>query len=135
MADCRFLHSSPLRRTAAVVRNGGYIANDAHFESCGCQSANRRFASRSGTAHADIDGTHTMIPRLIGGVHRRLLRGKRSPFSGATEAERAGTLPRHHLTLVVRDGDDGVVERGLNVRQSEGHILALFFLKLLLLAF
>src|SRR4029077_3993923 len=64
-----------------------------------------------------------------------LLRRERSSLSGTAESERAGALPRHHLTLIIRDGNDGVVERSLNVRQSERHILALFLLKLLLLAF
>src|SRR5690348_10262501 len=130
----RTLHSSPLRRPASVVRNRRNVADHAHFDSSGCKSADRRFTPRSRTADANIDGAHAMIARLIGRIHRRLLRGERSPFSGTAEAERAGALPRHHLTFIVRDGNDGVVERSLNVREPKRHIFAFFFLELLLLA-
>src|SRR6185437_16884053 len=94
-----------------------------------------RLPSRSGTAHADIDRAHAVIARLVGGVHRSLLRSERSSFSGTAKAERAGALPRNHLAFVVGDGDDRVVERSLNVRQTKRHILAFFLLELLAFAF
>src|SRR5207237_5870288 len=127
------LHTSPFRRTAAVMRDGGHIANHPHFDASGRERANRRLPSRSGTAHAHIHRAHTLIARLISGVHCRLLRRERSSLSGTTEAQRTGTLPGHHLPLIVSNGDDGVVERGLNVRQSRWHILALLFFYLLFL--
>src|SRR5205823_3320264 len=136
-ADGWLLASSdapPLRRTASIVRDRRYVADHTHFQS-GCRKGtNCRLSSRSGTTHANIHGSHAVIPRLIGGVHSGLLRRERSSFSGTAEAERAGAFPRHHLTLNIRDGDDRIVEGGLNVRQSERDILALFLLKLLLLA-
>src|SRR6185312_16565087 len=98
------LNASPLRRTASVVRNGRYVADHAHFDSSGCQGADRRFASRSGSAYADVHRAHAVIARLIGCVHGCLLRGERGPFSGTAEAKRAGALPRHHLTFIVGDG-------------------------------
>src|SRR6185437_12228861 len=75
-----------------------------------------------------------MIASLVGGIHGRLLRGEWSSLSGTTKAQRAGTLPGNDFAFVVGDGDDGVVERGLNVGQPKRHILALFALELLLLA-
>jgi hypothetical protein len=117
------------------MRNRRYIANHAYFQARSCEGSDRRFSTRSRTTDSNIEGTHAVIPRLIGSVHRRLLRRERSSLTGTAEAKRAGALPGHYFPLVVGDGDDRVVERGLNVRQAERHILAFFLLKLLLFAF
>src|SRR6185369_17418232 len=76
-----------------------------------------------------------MIARHVGRVHCCLLRGKWRTFTRSAEAERARTLPRDHVSSLIRNGDDRVIERGLNVHDSVRNVLALFLLELLLLAF
>src|SRR6185312_13356210 len=132
--SAQVLHTPPLRRPAAVVRDRRHVADHTHLDSRRGEGANCRFASRTGTADAHIDRAQTMVAGLVGSIHRCLLRGKRCSFSGTTEAERTRTLPRDHLALVIRDGHNGVVEGSLNVRQSKWHVLALFLLELLLFA-
>ena len=63
-----FLYSSPLRRTATVVRNGSGVLNVANFDASRGQGANRRFAAGTGTADAHFDAAHTVIARHVGGV-------------------------------------------------------------------
>src|ERR1700687_119834 len=129
------LNSPPFRRPATVMRNRCRVLNGPHFDSRRGQRAHRRFAPRSRTAHPHIHRAHPVIARHAGGVRRGLLRRKRSSFAGPTKTERARTLPRQHIAGHVRDGHDGVVERGLYVHQSVRDVLALLLFELLLLAF
>src|ERR1039458_5638643 len=83
---------------------------------------------------------HTPVPRAVlaphgGGPRRGLLGRKRSPFAGPAKTQRPRTLPRQHIAGHVRDGHDGVIERGLHMHQSVGNVLALFLLELFRLAF
>src|SRR6202012_4367311 len=94
----------------------------------GSQRTDGRFAARTRTGDANIHRADAVIARHVGGVHGGLLRGKRSTLAGSAEAERAGALPAEGIALLVGDGHDGVVERGLNVHQSERHTLALALL-------
>ena len=52
-----------------------------------------------------------------------------------TEPQRARTLPAQRVAHLIGDGDDGVVERGLNVRYGERHVLRSRFLNFLVLPF
>src|SRR3954463_7410739 len=76
-----------------------------------------------------------MLARHVSGVHRGLLRGERSAFARSAEAERTRALPRDGPALAIGDGDDGVVEGGLNVHDAMRHVLLLLLLERLLLAF
>src|SRR5271157_2592510 len=129
------LHSAPLGRTAAVVRNRRNVPNGTHVQTGGGECAHRRFASRSGAADPHIHATHSVITRLVGGVHCGLLSGKRRSLARTTEAQRTRTLPRHRVSRGIGDGDNGVVEGRLNVHQPVRNVLALLLLELLGLAF
>ena len=56
------LHATPLSsdaallgRTAAVVRHGGDVADDRHFQADGLERADSRFAAGAGAFDADFD--------------------------------------------------------------------------------
>src|SRR3974390_1308358 len=129
------LHATALRRTATVVRNRRRVLDRTDFDPGGCQSAHGRFATRTRAADANVHAADTVIACHVGGIHRRLLSGKRSAFTRSPETERSRALPRQHVAAGVRNGHDGVVERSLNVHQSVRDVLALFLLELFLLAF
>src|SRR5262249_27230012 len=99
------------------------------------QSADRRLAAGSRPADPDFDAAYAMVARHVGGVHGRLLRGKRRAFARSPEPERARTLPGENVARLVRDGHDRVVEGGLDMHDSERNVLALLLLEGLLLAF
>src|SRR6185437_6268271 len=128
------LHSPPLRRTAAVVRHRRYVADGTDLDTRGGQRADGRLAARTGARHAHIDGAQTVIASCVGGILRRLLRRERRALARATEAKRTRRLPAERVALLVRDGDDGVVEARLNEHEPERNILAFPLLELLVLA-
>src|ERR1700680_2793959 len=127
------LDSSPLRRTASVVRNWRHVANRTYFNSRRSQRAHRRLAARSGTADAYIHAAHPVIPRHVRGVRRGLLGGKGCALARSPEAERSRTLPRQNVAIHVGNGHDRVVEGRLHVAKTMRHVLALLLLESFLL--
>src|ERR1700686_1092490 len=128
------LDSSPLRRTASVVRNRRHVANRTYFNSRRSQRTHRRLATRPGTADADIHAAHPVIPRHVRGIRRGLLGGKGRALARSPEAERSRTLPRQNVTIHVGDGHDRVIEGSLHVAQTMRNVLALLLLEGFLLA-
>src|SRR4029077_5217654 len=51
------------------------------------------------------------------------LGGEGGRLAGALEPGRAGRLPRDHVPVLVGQGHDRVVERGLDVRLADGEVL------------
>src|SRR5258706_2240727 len=133
--DHLLLDSSPLRRTASVVRDGRHIANRPHFNARRGQSSHRRLAAGTGTAHADVHTAYSMIARHAGSVRRRLLRGERRALARSAKAQRSRTLPRQNVAVHVSDGHDRVVKGCLHIAQSMRNVLALLLLERFLLAF
>lgn len=92
-----------------------YIADGGHLNTHVAEGADGRLTTRTGAfheyfgfAHAQVVGYFTAVAhRHLGGVGRVLLR--------TTEAHFAGRSPRNHLTVIVRNRDDDVVERGTDV--------------------
>src|SRR6185436_13186011 len=115
------LDPPPLRRPAAVVRDRRDVADRLDVDADRLQRANRRLApcARSLDAHLDAAQAHR-----LGGVarrDRRLRRRERRPLARPLEADSARARPRHHRALGIGDGDDRVVERGLDVRVAVVH--------------
>src|SRR5205823_1918426 len=119
----------------AVVVNWSYVLDGANFKSSRVQRTDGRFASGAGAVDADFQHTDTMFAGLVGGGHGRLLRGKRSALTRPTEAERTSALPGERPALAISNGDNGVVEGGLDVSNPMRDVLALLLLKNLLFAF
>src|SRR5579859_5894395 len=129
-----FLDATTLRRTAAVMRNRRNVANAANVDACGCQRPNRRLTARAGAGDAHVDSAKAVVTGSVGGVLGCLLGREGSSLTRATEAQGPGTLPAQRIADRIGDGDDGVVERSLNVNQTEWHILSLTLFELLVLA-
>src|SRR6185312_6848136 len=85
-----------------------------------------------GPSDADFHRAYTRLLSLVGGRKRCLLRGERSPLSGAAETERAGTGPRQYVADGVGERDDRIVERCLHVYDPERNVLLFFLLETLL---
>src|SRR5271156_6832066 len=131
---CTKSDAAALRRTATVVRHRRNVADAAHLDAGGGESADRRLAARAGTGDAHIDRTDTMVAGCVGCTDGGLLRGKRGSLTGAAEAKRTGRLPAQRVADLVGDGDDGVVERSLNKDEAKWNVLALTLLELLILS-
>src|ERR1700730_18009173 len=126
--------AAALGRTAAVVRHRRNVADAANLDAGGGESADRGFAAGAGTGDAHIDRADAVVAGCVGGTDGGLLCCERSALAGAAEAERAGRFPAKRVAHLVGDGDDGVVERGLNKDEAEWNVLAFALLELFVLA-
>src|SRR5919112_5650670 len=123
--------ATALRRTAAVVRRRGHVLDGADLEADRTQGPDRRLAARARALDEHVDLLHAVVhgpaPRGLGGH----LRGERGGLARALEADGAGRGPRDHRARGVGDGDDGVVERALDVGLAHGDVLLLLAAHLL----
>src|SRR6478752_9710115 len=121
----RALDAAPLGRAAAVVRDGGDVGDGADLEAGRLERPDRLLAAGARTLHVDLDLAHAVLHRTLGRAVRRQGRRIRGALAGALEAGHAGRAPADDGTVEVRDRDDGVVERGLDVDVPLGDILLL----------
>src|SRR4249920_2237973 len=97
--------AAALLRPAAVVRH-------------------RRLASRAGALDADVEGLDALVLRGTTGRLGRHLGRERRRLARALEALAAARRPGQRAALTVGDGDDRVVEGGVNVGDAVGDVLA-----------
>src|ERR1044071_1361445 len=113
----------PLPGAAAVVCLWGDVPHAGDLEACGLQRPDRGLAARARALHEDLDLLHALLDALAGGRVGRHLSGEGSRLAGALEAGAAGGLPSDHVALAVGEGDDRVVEAGLDVRLADRDVL------------
>src|SRR5689334_285665 len=114
-----------LARPAAVVRDRRHVPDRGDREAGRLQRAQCGLAARAGPRDLDLERAHTVLLRLLGGVLGGDLCRIGRRLAGAFEAHRAGRRPGDGVALRVRDGDHGVVERGVHMRHAGGDVLAL----------
>src|SRR5690349_2235087 len=115
--------AATLRRTAAVVRRRGDVLDRADLEAGGLEGADRGLAAGARTLHEDVDLAHAVLLRPAGGRLGGHLRGEGGGLARALEADVAGGGPGDHVARGVRDRDDRVVERALDVRVAVSDVL------------
>ena len=107
------------------MRNGGAVLDRGHFEAGSLEGADGGLATGTRALHIDGDLLQAVLHgRLRGGLGGHL-RGERRGLTGALEAHGARGLPGDHVALRIGDGDDGVVERRLDVSGAHGNVLTL----------
>src|SRR5712692_7357524 len=118
------LDAPPLPRADAVVRLGGDVLDAEDLEARRLERADRGLAARARALDEHLDLLEAVLHALAGTRVGRHLRGERGRLAGALEPGRAGRLPGDHVPVFVGQGDDRVVERGLDVRLADGDVLA-----------
>src|SRR3954447_11143453 len=113
----------PLPGAAAVVCLRGDVPHAGDFEAGGLERADRGLAARARALHEDLDLLHALLDALAGGRVSGDLGGEGSRLAGALEAGAAGGLPGDDVALAVGEGDDRVVEAGLDVRLADRDVL------------
>src|SRR5499426_171153 len=121
----RLLHPPPLRRAAPVVRNRRDVTDRGDLQPGGLQRADGRLAPRSGPPHEDLDLLEAVLHRLARGELGGRLGGKGRALARALEPGAAGARPGHDVAHPVRERDDRVVERRLDVRDTGAHLAPL----------
>src|SRR6478736_4575264 len=121
----RALDAAPLGRAATVVRDGGDVGDGADFEAGRLERTDRLLPAGARTLHVDLDLAHAVLHRTLGGAVGRQGGGIGRALAGALEAGRAGRAPADDRAVEVRDRDDRVVERGLDVNMPLRDVLLL----------
>jgi hypothetical protein len=116
------------------VRNRSRIFNVTNLNTSRSQSANRRFTPRARATHTNFYAADTVVASHAGSILRGLLRGKWCSFARSAETQRPGTLPGQHISGLIGNSHNRVVERSLDVGNSVRNMLPLFFLKRFFLA-
>src|SRR5436853_279666 len=104
---------TPLRRTAAVMRDRGDVDDVGDLVADRVQRTNGRLATRAGALDANLEGLQAVLLRRAAGLLGRDLRREWSRLARATETGAPGGRPRQGVALPVGDRDDGIVERSL----------------------
>src|SRR6266511_3536262 len=118
------LDSPPLLGTDAVVRLRRDVAHAEDLEPRCLERADRRLTARTGPLDEDLDLLQAVLHPLARARVGGHLCSKRRRLAGALEAGRAGGLPRDHVSVLVGERDDRVVERRLDVRLTDSDVLA-----------
>src|SRR3954470_17041654 len=117
--------AAALRWPAPVVRGGRDVLDLPDLEARRLEGADRRLAARARALDEDVDLAHAVLLRAACGRLGGHLRGERRGLPRALEADLAGRGPRDHGTAGVRDRDDRVVERALDVGVPVSDVLLL----------
>src|SRR5215831_15862246 len=115
---------APLRRPAAVVRNGRDVLDRPDLQAGRLQGPDGGLPPRAWALDEHVNLAHPMLhgaPRRGLGRH---LRGERGRLARSLEADLSGRCPGDDVADRVGDGDDGVVERAPDVGVPVGDVLA-----------
>src|SRR5512133_1484339 len=117
------LNAPPLLLPDAVVRLGRHVLDAEDLEAGGLERPDRGLAARAGAFHEDLDLLESVLHSLARAGVCGDLRGERSRLSRALEPCRPGRLPHDYRPVLVRERDDRVVERRLDMRLTDGDVL------------
>src|SRR5258708_7063823 len=109
------LNAPLFRRPATVVGDGRYVRDAADLETQRVQGAYGGFPSGAGAFDAHLEILHAALLCRAAGLLGRNLGGERRRFPRALEARGPRGRPCQGIALSIGNGDDGVVERGVNV--------------------
>ncbi|MEY2770505.1 MAG: hypothetical protein RIQ38_924 [Pseudomonadota bacterium] len=121
------LDATTLLRAAAVVRDRGHVRDGRDADAQSTQGAHRRLAARTGAFDLDVEILDALFHCSATGHFRGHLGSEGRRFARTLEALATGRCPRQSIALAVGDGDDGVIERSVNVSDAVGNVLADFF--------
>src|SRR5262249_5682492 len=119
------LDSAFLGWAAAVVRQGRDVFDDLDVQARTLQGRDGRLASGAGALDLDLDFLEAGLGRLLGGDLGGALGGEGRALAAALEADGAGRGVAQRITVGVGDGDDGVVERRLDVGDAPADVATL----------
>jgi len=105
------------------MRNRGYIINSAYLKTGIDKCPQRSLTTRSWSLNFHFYFAHTKVSRLLGSVCNCVLGSKWGGLTGTFEPEHACATPGNHVTLLVRDSNNSIIERGVDKDNALGHIL------------
>src|ERR1700722_4957610 len=112
------------RRTTTVMGDRSHVFNVGDLETATVQCSDGGLAARAGAHDTHFDVLHAVLLGRHSGPFGRHLCRERRGFARTAETAAARGCPRQRIALAVGDGDDGVIEGRVHVRDRIQHILA-----------
>src|SRR5690606_5921081 len=107
--------------------DGGDIGDAADLVTTRVQRAYRGLTTRAGALHINVEVLQTIFQSRLTSTLGRYLSSERGAFTRTTETGTTGSRPAQSVALAVGNGDDGVVERRVDVGDTINHRLFDFF--------
>src|SRR5690606_21568752 len=114
------LDATLLRRTAPVVRDRRHVDDVGDLVAHVVERTDGRLAAEARALDADFKRLHAVVEGGLAGLLRGDLGSERGRLARAAETRAARSRPRERVALAVGDGNDGVVERSMHVRDAVG---------------
>src|SRR5690606_10609061 len=114
------LDAALLRRTAPVVRDRRHVDDVGDLVAHVVQRTHGRLTARARALDAHFQRLHAVVQRFLARLLGGDLGGERGRLARAAEPRAAGGRPRQRVALAIGDGDDGVVERSVDVGDAVG---------------
>ena len=105
------------------MRYGGDVFDQGDLESGALEGPQSGLPARPRSVDVNLDGFHALFHRLLRNVLGRHLRREGGALSRTLELHRAGAGPANGVPAHIRDRNQGVVERRLDVRDPVRHVL------------
>lgn len=118
------LDASLLARTASVVRNRRAILNRLDVETGRFESSDGAFTTAARTFDFYVHLSNAKLRSLFSCLLGRHLSRIRRALSTSLKTTRTSTRPAQRITLRVRDGHGGVIERRVDIHDASRHIAA-----------
>src|SRR5690554_4324644 len=107
--------------------NGGDIVDAADLVTTRVQRTHCRFTTRARALHINVEVFEAVFQSRLTSTLSSHLGSKGRAFTRTTETGTTGSRPAQSIALTVGDGDDGVVERRMDVGDPINHCLFYFF--------
>ena len=112
------LHATAFGGTATIVGQRCDVDDLCHFDAASVDSSDCGFPSRTRTFYVSFHFAQAQIVGYLTAIFRSHLSGVRSVFLRSSETHFSGRRPRNHLTGIVCQRNNHVVERGKYARSS-----------------
>ena len=107
---------------------GGNVLDQGDLKSGTLKGPQGRLTTRPRAVYMDLDGLHALLHRLLCGVLCGHLCRKRRALTRALELHRPGTGPTYGISTHIRDRDQRIVERRLDMGDPVRYVLLDFLL-------
>lgn len=121
------LNSTALGRTATIVRNRGNIPDKCNFQPSPLECSDSGFSTCSWTTYHYLNLAHPLIAGSTCCAFSSCLRCKGSSLFCPFKTARASTCPRDHISILIGNGDNAIVESRLDVSNTVWNVAFLLF--------
>ncbi|ACT05236.1 conserved hypothetical protein [Dickeya chrysanthemi Ech1591] len=106
------------------MRDRSHISNISDAETSRVQCADSRLTARTRSFNHNFQILDTVLFHSFSAALCCYLSGERSGFTRTTETGTTGSCPTQRITLTISNGNDGVVERSMDMSHTVRDLLS-----------